>query len=277
MRLHLCGVRGSTPAPGAEFARYGGHTSCVAVAADDDEAPRLVFDAGTGLRRLSALLDGRPFQGTLVLGHLHWDHTQGLPFFRAGDRPDASVRVLIPEQGDAVAVMARLMSPPHFPIGPMDLRGQWSYAGLEPGVHTIEGLAVLAREIPHKGGRTYGYRVSDGRSSFAYLSDHGPISLGPGPDGLGEYHEAALELCRDVDVMLHDAQHTAAEFPPCAHFGHSAIEYAIGLAERAGARRLVLFHHDPTRTDDALDALLPRYRRDFAALDAATEGAVLAI
>jgi ribonuclease BN (tRNA processing enzyme) len=234
--------------------------------------PRLVLDAGTGLQRLSRMLDGRPFAGTLLLGHLHWDHTHGLPFFAAGDHPCADTTLLMPAQGNATAVLARVMSPPHFPIRPQQLRGRWRFAGIETGKHTVEGFSVLALEIPHKGGRTFGYRVSDGRSSFAYLSDHGPVALGPGPDGLGDYHAAALALADGVDLLVHDAQHTAAEFPPRASFGHSAIEYAIGLAERANARRLLLFHHDPSRTDDALDALLAQHRHRFAALDAASEG-----
>ena len=91
MRVHLCGVRGSTPAPGAEFVRYGGHTSCLAVGHDDGPVPTLILDAGTGLRRVTALLDGRPFDGTILLTHLHWDHVHGLPFFRGGDREDARV------------------------------------------------------------------------------------------------------------------------------------------------------------------------------------------
>ena len=108
MRLLFCGVRGSTPAPGIEFVRVGGHTSCVALA-HDGEPWSLVLDAGTGLRRLTGELDGRAFAGTILLSHLHWDHVQGLPFFAAGDRADARVRVLIPDQDgtDPVEVLGR--------------------------------------------------------------------------------------------------------------------------------------------------------------------------
>ena len=117
MRVHLCGVRGSTPAVGSEFAEVGGNTSCVALAHDDESAPRLVLDAGTGLRAVSALMAGESFHGTILLGHLHWDHTQGLPFFRAADRADAVTRVLIPEQGaPPLELLDRFMSPPAFPV-----------------------------------------------------------------------------------------------------------------------------------------------------------------
>jgi phosphoribosyl 1,2-cyclic phosphodiesterase len=276
VRLYICGVRGSTPAPGSDFVRYGGNTSCVALAPANG-APTLVLDAGTGLQRLTTVLDGQPFRGAILLGHLHWDHTHGLPFFRAGDHPDARVDLYMPAQGDPVAVLARVLSPPHFPIEPTDLRGDWRFHALEPGDHAIEGFTVTAREIPHKGGRTYGYRISDGRATIAYLSDHSPIALGPGPDGLGEYHDNALELAHEADVLLHDAQYTAAELKERAEFGHSAVDYAIGLAERAGVRRLLLFHHDPPRTDDAIDELVRASQRPGFEIAAAAEGTIIEI
>ena len=278
MRLLVCGVRGSTPAPGPEFVRYGGNTSCVAVLADEDEAPRLVLDAGTGLARLSRQLGGAPFVGTILLGHLHWDHTHGLPFFPAGNRAECEVDLLLPEQGeDAEELLGRAFSPPHFPIWPRQLGDGWSFGNVKEGEHEIEGFHVLALEIPHKGGRTFGYRISDGTSSFAYLSDHSPVSFGPGPEGFGPYHEAALTLADGVDVLIHDAQHTAAEFASRSFMGHSAVDYAVGLGREAGARRVLLFHHDPPRTDDELDAIVEAFRGSPVPVDAAAEGAVIAL
>ena len=261
MRVQLCGVRGSTPAPGPEFVRYGGNTSCVALTGDDELVPTLVLDAGTGLRQVTPLLDGLPFRGTILLSHLHWDHVQGLPFFTAGDTEGAQVRLLMPEQpGGAAAedVLALSMSPPHFPIGPSQLRGSWSFGTLPPGEITSGKFTILARQIPHKGGTTYGYRVSDGRSAVAYLPDHCPTNLGPGPDGLGEYHEAALALAAGADALVHDASLLPDEVPAQASFGHAAADYAVGLGVRAKARRVVLFHHGPGRTDTELDKLAGR-------------------
>ncbi len=261
MRLQLCGVRGSTPAPGPEFVRYGGNTSCVAVSGDEDLIPTLILDAGTGLRQVTPLLNGEPFRGTIVLSHLHWDHVQGLPFFQGGDTEDAQVTLLIPEQpGGASAedVLALSMSPPHFPITPSQLRGQWTFGTLPPGELRIGPFTVLAREIPHKGGTTYGYRISDGRSAVAYMPDHCPTNLGPGPEGLGEYHDAALDLAAGADALIHDASLLPQEVPAQASFGHAAADYAVGLGVRAGARRVVLFHHGPDRTDTELDKLAGR-------------------
>jgi ribonuclease BN (tRNA processing enzyme) len=250
----------------------------VAVVHDHDAAPALILDAGTGLRQVTALLAGQPFAGTILLTHLHWDHVHGLPFFQAGDRDDARVTLLLPDQQDGTSaeeVLARGMSPPHFPIRPSGLRGSWTFGTISPGQLKAEGFTVEAREIPHKGGRTLGYRVSDGRSVVAYVTDHCPTALGPGPDGWGEYHPDAVELAAEADVLVHDAQLLAEEVAAEAAFGHAAAEYAVGLGRRAGARQVVLFHHRPDRTDDALDQLAQRFAASPVPVAVGAEGLVL--
>ncbi|HUB74982.1 MAG TPA: MBL fold metallo-hydrolase [Solirubrobacteraceae bacterium] len=283
MQVRFCGVRGSTPAPGSTFLRYGGHTSCVALSHDGESAPRLVLDAGIGLRHVSALLEGQPYRGTVLLSHLHWDHTLELPFFAAGDRADASVRVLLPEQRsgeDALAVLSRIMTPPFFPIEPTQLRGRWRFESLEEGEHEIEGFAVLAREIPHKGGRTFGYRISDGRGTLTYMPDHCPTVLGPGEHGFGAYHASALELAHEADLLVHDAQLFPAELAAEADFGHSVADYPVELAKRARALAVALFHHRYNRSDEDLDALARRLgggqrRAGSPLVSVAAEGEVL--
>lgn len=273
MRVHLCGVRGSTPTPGAAFDRYGGNTSCLAICHDGASEPSLVLDAGTGIRRVSALLDGAPFRGTILLSHLHWDHTQGLPFFGAADRPDARVDVFLPVDGeqDPGEVLARAMSPPHFPITPAELGGSWRFLALRSGRFEIEGFGLEVAPIPHKGGLTLGFRVEDGRSSLAYLPDHGPTAA-----GLNATHDAALALARGVNLLVHDAQHTADELERWAHYGHASADQAVALGEAAGARRVLLFHHGPSRSDAEVDALLRRVREGAGVpVDAAAEGAIL--
>ncbi|HUP71485.1 MAG TPA: MBL fold metallo-hydrolase [Acidimicrobiales bacterium] len=265
MRVWICGARGSTPAVGADFNHVGGHTSCVAIG-QGDGPPTLVLDAGTGLRNLTGVLAGAPFRGTILLSHLHWDHTHGLPFFAAGDRPDASTHLYLPEQGvEPGELLARTMSPPHFPIGPHQLRGEWTFGVIDRGAYRFEGFDVLVREIPHKGGKTLGFRVSDGARSLAYLSDHAPQDRGAGRRGVGALHDDALDLARDVDVLVHDAQYTAEELPTRGSFGHAAYEYSLELAAAAGARRVLLFHHDPSRTDPEVEAILHAARRRAAA------------
>ncbi|MGB6457382.1 MAG: MBL fold metallo-hydrolase [Streptosporangiaceae bacterium] len=250
----------------------------MAITPDGRTAPVLLLDAGTGIRQVTALLAGGPYLGTIALTHLHWDHAQGLPFFAAGDRDDARVRLLLPAPGagvEPVTLLERSMSPPTFPITPRQLRGDWTFDGLEPGLMRLGPLTLLARQIPHKGGRTFGYRVSDGHSAIAYLPDHDPAELGPGPDGLGVYHDAALDLAAGVDVLLHDSFWYAEDFDPARTFGHAAAEYAVGLATAAGAKRVLLFHHRPDRTDTELDKFAARMHGSTVPTTLAADGEVI--
>ena len=245
----LLGVRGSTPAPGPDYVRYGGHTSCVAVIPSGAAVPALLMDAGTGIRSLPSLLGSGPFRGSILLSHLHWDHVEGLPFCRAVDRDDARVDLHVPEQdgGSARDLLARTMSPPSFPIEPEGLLGRWRFLPAPEGTASIEGFEVTAAEINHKGGRTLGYRVASTAGSFAYLPDHAP-SRGMAP--------AVRALIEGVDVLLHDAQFTETERRLADDYGHATVEETVVLAGDAGVGRLVLFHHSPVRTDDQLDRIL---------------------
>jgi ribonuclease BN (tRNA processing enzyme) len=207
-----------------------------------------VLDAGTGLRRLTEHLDGGPFAGTILLSHLHWDHVQGLPFFAAGDRDDARVRLLLPDQDDTTAVdlLARAMSPPHFPIGPDGLRGDWCFESLAPRRLRAEGFDIDVADVPHKGGRTFGFRIGDETGSIAYVPDHHPDT------------EPSAELSRvlaDVDLLVHNAQFLAPEQAVADAYGHSIVDDALRVAEACRARALALFHHSPARTDDAVEAI----------------------
>jgi len=247
VKVLLCGVRGSTPAPGVDFAGVGGNTSCVAIPAPNGRW--LVLDAGTGLRRLGTVLDGGPLCGSILLTHLHWDHTQGLPFLPNADRPDAEVSLWLPAQADdpsetdPVAVLRRAMSPPHFPIEPDALGGSWRFGALDAGEHMVEGFAVTAAEVEHKGGRTFGYRVDGPDGSLAYLSDHAPRLAG------ADRRAAAMKLAGEVDVLLHDGQYRSDEQAIADAYGHSTIDDAVAVATEAGARTLTLIHHAPDRTD----------------------------
>jgi phosphoribosyl 1,2-cyclic phosphodiesterase len=267
VRLTFLGVRGSTPAPGPDFVRYGGHTSCVVVAPDAASAPTLALDAGTGIRSLTPLLEGAAFNGSIMLSHLHWDHVQGIPFFAAGDRHDSRVDLYIPGESGRTGrdLLAQMMSPPAFPIPPEGLNGTWTFNALEAGTLTVEGFAVTAFDVAHKGGRSFGYRVQAGDVSFAYVPDHAPAA------GVTDEAMAAMD---GVDVLIEDAQFLASERPRAVDYGHATIDEAIELAQKANAKSLMLFHHGPHRTDDALD----RIRDEFCADGFATvahEGMVL--
>lgn len=239
MRLHFLGVRGSTPAPGAEFTRWGGHTSCVAVLPDGYAAPPLVLDAGTGIRNLAPV----PFRGVIALSHLHWDHVQGLPFSRAVDHPEASVELIVPGE-EPLTLLTRAFSPPHFPIEPGGLRGAVSVSS-SGGSREFKGFDLIQAEVTHKGGITVGTRVECDGVAVVYLPDHAP-QLGSA---------AAEELCRGADLIVHDGQFRPEEQALADDYGHATVTDALAFAERCGARGLLLTHHAPGRTDDQLDAV----------------------
>jgi ribonuclease BN (tRNA processing enzyme) len=255
VRLAVLGARGSTPAPGRDFADYGGHTSCLAVFGDGDDRPRLVLDAGTGLTSLPALMAGAPFVGDIVLSHLHWDHVQGLPFCPSVDRRDAQVRLHVPVAApaeDPVALLARSMSPPHFPISPTGLLGRWEFAALLTGRvelgHAAPGT-VLVAPIEHKGGIAYGIRVELDGAALAYLPDHAVNGLS------GADTTSARGLAQGVDLLVHDGQYLAGEVVTARAYGHATIEAAADFADACGVAELMLTHHGPGRTDADIDRL----------------------
>lgn len=248
MKLWLLGTRGSTPAPGPDFVRFGGHTSCVAVVPDGADEATLVMDAGTGIRMLTDRLASPAFHGSILLSHLHWDHIEGLPFCRALDQDDTRVDIYAPDQLGLSGheLLARTMSPPSFPIFPDGMHGTWNFLTIGAGQQQVETFRVTVADIAHKGGRTLGYRVEDDSGSFAYLPDHCP-SQG--------VTDEAIELIRGVDVLLHDAQFLENERAIAEDYGHATIDEAVNLATTAEVGRLVLFHHSPVRTDAALDKI----------------------
>ncbi len=245
------GVRGSTPCHGPELVGYGGNTSCVSVDIDG-EAP-IVLDLGTGLRYFghSRPVD-EPFRGTCLVSHLHWDHIQGLPFFTPLLREGSRLTVYAPVQEGgrtAAQIFADSIRPPLFPVDLAVLPGIVDVREIGDSSFAVGSAEVTARSIPHLGA-TLGYRIDAEHASVAYLSDH-QMPL----DGSFAATANAKELCRDVDLLIHDAQFTPAEFARKRDWGHCTIEFAMWMAAEAGAKRLALFHHDPTHSDDVLDRL----------------------
>lgn len=249
------GVRGSTPCHAPELVRYGGNTSCVSL--DIEGANPILFDLGTGLRYFgNSLVPGDRFTGTCLLSHLHWDHIQGLPFFAPLLQEGSQVTLYGPRQeGDATLASAftDTIRPPIFPVelamlpGDIDFVDCWESSFQLSATSTI--VDVMSRPIPHVG-NTLGFRVTAHGRTVAYLSDHQmPI------DGTPAMSSGARELCQGADLIIHDAQYTPSEFAGKSNWGHCTIEYAVWVAADAGAKRLALFHHDPSHNDDMLDRL----------------------
>jgi phosphoribosyl 1,2-cyclic phosphodiesterase len=244
-------VRGSTPCHGDDIRRYGGNTSCVSVALPG-EAP-IVFDLGTGLRYfgMDQPLDGS-FRGTCLLSHLHWDHTQGLPFFVPILRPGSVLEVFAPVQEDgrpSEDAIRAFMRPPHFPISLDDLPGTVNFTDVGDTEFDVGGARVMSRLVPHVG-NSLGFRLTFAGVSIVYISDHQQPY-----DGSLAMSDGARDLAQGADLLIHDAQYTAEEFDLKRNWGHCTVDYALWLAAECKVKRLALFHHDPMRNDDWVDEL----------------------
>lgn len=270
-------MRGSTPCACDSLSRYGGNTSCVVL--ESERFDPIVLDLGTGLRffGLNRPFD-RPFRGTALVTHLHWDHVQGIPFFSPLLAPGAHLDLFAPKQEgmDLAEAVRCFISPPYFPIGIDDLPGEVEFHETEPGVVPVRGADVRAAWVPHIG-PTMGYRIESGGVSVAYVSDHQQPGLGS-----TVVDDAVLALCEGVDVLIHDAQFDDLEFSMRSDWGHCTVDYAVEVAAQAGARNLVLFHHDPAHTDVRVDELLEHARdlgedRGLEDVLAASEGLTLSL
>jgi len=264
------GVRGSTPCQSDDVARHGGNTSCVSVRSPGEEP--LLFDLGTGLRYFAETMGpDETFRGTCLLSHFHWDHVQGLPFFGPLLREGSSLTIYAPAQPDGRhpgEVLLSTIRPPLFPICLDEMSGQVTVHKAKPEF-SVGSYAVRSGDVPHNGAMA-GYRVDDGAHCVTYISDHQQ------PDDPSQVAESVIELCRGVDLLIHDAQYTRSEFDQKRTWGHCTTEYAVWVAATAKAKRLALFHHDPYHDDRTIERMTTAAQKCGDALGvevfAATEG-----
>lgn len=241
-----------------------------------------MIDLGTGLRPLGLELEARarpdePVEMTALLSHLHWDHIIGLPFCTPLLKPGGKMEVFGPPQeaGSLHEVIDRVVMPPFFPVRVHELHGAIDFREVAHDDFGIGSAKVKVREVPHVG-TTLGFRIETDGASVAFICDH------QAPDDFRSVAASVFELCEGVDLLVHDAQYTDAEYPAKATWGHSTVSYAVHVAAECGARALALFHHDPLHTDDDLDRILGSAREhpEAGRLDevfAAAEGMVVDI
>ena len=258
MRLKIWGCRGSVPAPGADTVAYGGNTSCVEVMLGGEAA--LVLDAGTGIRALGLDLVRRGTREIhLFLTHLHLDHLEGLRFFA----PLWDERVTLEIWGPRSTVLSlrdrimRAFSPPLFPLDFRDVPARVTFHNLPDEPWRADGVTLNAELVLHPG-PTLGFRLETGRSSLAYLPDHEPALVGI--EGRSLDWISAGAIARGADIVLHDAQYLEEEYDAKIGWGHSSVDHAVAFWRAVDARQLVLFHHDPDRSDRGLESLQERAR-----------------
>jgi phosphoribosyl 1,2-cyclic phosphodiesterase len=255
MKVTFWGTRGSIATPGLETTRYGGDTSCVSVDGGDP-GHVLVLDAGSGIRRLGLSIGPQVTRIDLLLSHLHLDHIVGLGFFAPLFRPDIAITIWGPPSTTAlVDRLGRYLSPPLFPVRLRDLESNYDLREVPAGPFRVGQFTITAEAVIHPD-PAVGYRVAEHGRSLAYLPDHEP-ALGPDFPSDPAWTSGA-SVAAAADLLIHDAQYTAAEYLERVGWGHSSVDAAVAFADLVGARRLELFHHDPSRSDAHVDALQDR-------------------
>ena len=264
MKLTVWGARGSIPTPGPDTMRYGGNTSCVQVTLSDGSI--VVLDAGTGIRTMGLALDAVQQPLTILLTHLHLDHIQGLMFFAPCFHPDSEIVIWGPAAAEAPLLdrIARYISAPLSPVEVRELPCRVSFREAQRSEWQIGPATVYADSVSHRG-PTLGYRIEDDGTTLAYIPDHEP-ALGAPIETLEDEWISGLDLARDADLLVHDAQYTEDEYPNHLGWGHSSLSDALAFGARAQARRMLLFHHEPLHDDAMLDAIGAQARERWQAL-----------
>lgn len=275
------GTRGSIPTPGPDTARYGGNTACIGIGGRDGHL--VILDAGSGLRPLGhELMKERNgvLSADILLSHTHWDHIQGLPFFKPLSSRSTSVNIYgAAQEGVPLKdILGRQMDPMVFPVPLNALAASLAVIEISEGEFELDDFRVCTFRLRHPG-TTLGYRLapSSGGREVAYLTDN---ELGPG----GSYEEPPdwrdrlVQFVEGADTLIHDAMYLDQIIQARAGWGHSTPRQAVDLAAEGRCARLVLFHHEPEHDDAAMDRLLAD-TRSYAAqvaprlvVEAATEG-----
>ncbi|BDT72710.1 ribonuclease BN [Comamonadaceae bacterium OS-4] len=266
MKVRFWGVRGSIASPGPHTVRYGGNTTCIEIRTDNNEL--IILDAGTGIFPLSqTLLTEMPITANVLITHSHWDHIQGLPFFIPNFIPGNTLRLhggFDPVSGKGIEqVMSVQLQYSYFPVREEEMKGRIEYVTLSPGEPVQVGSATVTPCLLNHPVVDFGYRIDCNGKSVFFTGDHEPPYniYDPQDEGYAAYqslvdekNRAIVEAIRGVDVLIADTSYTAEEYPAKKGWGHGTFATSIELAQQAGVQVLFCTHHEPTRSDDALES-----------------------
>jgi phosphoribosyl 1,2-cyclic phosphodiesterase len=264
VQIQFWGTRGSIPKPGPTTIRYGGNTLCHELRTA--RGTLVIIDCGTGLHGLGLkLLSGgsRGLAGHILISHTHWDHIQGVPFFAPFFVPGNKWDIYGPKglNQSLRETLAGQMQHTYFPITPDEFGASIRYHDLLEGTFEIDDIKVRTQYLNHPA-LTLGYRLEADGATAVYCCDHEPFSRDVAEGhrecfGLDQQHADFID---GADLLIHDAQYTAAEYPSKVGWGHSSTEFVVKLAQHANVKQVVLTHHDPLRTDEALDGIVEKLR-----------------
>lgn len=273
MDVTFWGVRGSVPCCGQEYMRVGGNSSCVSALIDETI---VIFDAGTGLRDLGLWLESRPHikEAHLFLSHAHYDHVIGFPFFKPLWRPDFKLvvyaTVLQAYGGAKRFFQERIFADPFFPVTLDQLNSDLSFQDCHNGetLWLNDRTQVSIGKLNHPGGAS-GFRLDHGQKALAYVSDteHNEET----PD------QHVLDLITEADLVIYDATFTEEEYPRFKGWGHSTWQEGLKLCQKAGARSMAIYHHDPSHTDDKIDLIEQDAKKAWSNLFIARQGLTIVL
>jgi phosphoribosyl 1,2-cyclic phosphodiesterase len=275
MHVRFWGTRGSIPTPGRHTLRFGGNTSCVEVRTA--AGTLVIIDCGSGLRGLGLALTSAcqsALKGHILISHTHWDHIQGIPFFRPFFPPVNEWDIYAPKGlGQSLHdVLAGQMQYVYFPVRLDQMGAKIRYHELIEGDFQIDDLRVRTQYMNHTA-LTLGYRLETDGATLVYASDHEPFSrhLASGNGEIQGQDRQHCEFLSGADLVIHDAQFTLNEYATKLGWGHSTVEYAIAMSREAKVARLALTHHDPLRSDDAIDEIVRNAHDDQLNMSPALE------
>ena len=252
IHVDFWGVRGSVPSPGPTTTRYGGNTSCVSITIDNKI---LILDAGTGIRNLGSAIIGQPeLEIFVVVTHSHWDHIQGFPFFTPIYQPNRPVHMFptLHKKNVVLSSLIDQMDGAHFPITPDQVPSNFNFVTENP-LEFLESNGFHMELVPmNHPGKAFGYKIKIDDKIICYFTDN---EIDPPYEKSIEL-DVLTEHCKNVDILIHDAQYIEADMPLKHGWGHSLISQVTKLGESAEVKNLVYYHHDPERSDDDIDAEL---------------------
>jgi len=251
------GTRGSIPSPGPNTVRYGGNTTCFEVCY---QGSRLIFDAGSGIRPLGMeIVEKGPNAIHIFLTHFHWDHIQGFPFFLPLYDPEDQIKVVGPKQKDIDVqnLFAGQMGPIYFPVPFSVVAAAMEFEHLNQGGYEVDGASLEVMRVKHPS-FVIGYRIRIGGRTICFIPDN---ELDGDGSQVGPNRGRRIkEFVQGADLLIHDSMYTDEEYAGRTGWGHSTFAQSLRLAEEGGVKRLLFFHHDPTRSDQELDTIVSRLR-----------------
>ena len=282
LSVRIWGDRGSIPCPGKDTVIYGGNTSCLEIRADEK---LVIIDLGTGIKPLGDWLIANeskqgPIEADIFISHTHWDHIMGFPMFTPIFLPSSFLRIYGPvtyEDETLEQIISAQLSYKYWPVRVSELAARFEYAQIkETSLDLGDGLWVTTKYLNHPI-LCLGYRFEYKKKSIVTAYDNEPFrNLFPtdpndpgydedaareGEAAAKEENEKILQFFKDTDILIHDCQYTAEEYEKKLGWGHTSYERAINSANKAGVKKLIMFHHDPIRTDEQLEKLELKYQK----------------